>query len=99
MKKLLVAIIGIVAATLLSSNAFAFSGAHSNGVQIANQAVKVHYRCYRNCYTYRYAVRHVYYTYHYRTCCYRRCYCYRPCYYYRPCYNPCYSGGLFGWLF
>ena len=44
MKKLLVAAIGIAAASLLSSHAFAFSAAHARGVPAGGNAIVIHYR-------------------------------------------------------
>ena len=44
MKKLLVAVIGITAASLLSSNAFAFSAGHAKGITAGESAIQVHYR-------------------------------------------------------
>ena len=44
MKKLLVAAIGIAAASLLSSNAFAFSAGHARGVAAGENAIAIHYR-------------------------------------------------------
>jgi hypothetical protein len=95
MKKLVIALAAIVAATLFSGNAFAFSGNQARGVQAANAVVKVHYchRCYR---PRRY----------YRTCGCGYCGCYRPTYYYAytgrgSCYGGWGWGGfpVFGWFF
>jgi hypothetical protein len=44
MKKLFIAAAGIAAASLLSSNAFAFSGGYAEGIAAGESAVKVHYR-------------------------------------------------------
>ena len=43
MKKLVIAALGILAASLLSSNAFAFTANHAKGIQIGESAVKVHH--------------------------------------------------------
>jgi hypothetical protein len=100
MKKFAIAVLGILAASLLSSNAFAFSGDHARGVQAGSHVVKAGYRHHR--------VR-AYRSYYYAPCYRPRCYrpCYNSCYTYSSCnsyYSPyygggCYSGTLFSWLY
>lgn len=85
MKKLLVALAALFAATLMSGNAFAFTAGQAKGVQAASAVVKVSsfsgcYGCYRP-----------------RRYYYRTCGCYAPAYYYT--YNTCGScySGCGGW--
>ncbi len=44
MKKLLIAAFGILAASFVSTNSFAFPSGAANGVHAASSAVAVHYR-------------------------------------------------------
>ncbi len=44
MNKLLVAVLSILAVSLLSTNSFAFSASNARGIYAGETAVKVHYR-------------------------------------------------------
>jgi len=97
MKKLLIAVIGILAMSLMSTNSFAFTAGAAKGIHATGtSAVKVCYGCCRShCYSRTYAVAHTYYTYHRVVSCCHSCYrpvCYRPC-----CVRTCGCGG--GWFF
>ncbi len=49
MKKLLIAAIGILAASLLSTNSFAFPAGQVSGIQAGENAVKVHFYRHGHC--------------------------------------------------
>jgi hypothetical protein len=73
MKKLIIAVAAMLAATLFSGNAFAFTGGHAKGVQTSNALVKVHHGyCHRRPYRYR-----IDYGYRPAPCC--SCYTCSPC--------------------
>ncbi|HZV20780.1 MAG TPA: hypothetical protein VE986_04465 [Hyphomicrobiales bacterium] len=102
MKKLMIALAAIIAATLFSGNAFAFSPSQAKGVHASNAVVQVSHYGYRHYYRHR---RYRHCSYCYRPCCYS-CGCYRSVYYYNGCgwvFGGCGSWGwgfpFFNWFF